>query len=94
MPRPSPAAGDARRPGQSSTTKSRKLARWAHYGHSAAEYAVALGDAAGARHVALFHHSPGRTDDELDALVDRIGRPDVSAATEGDVWVLPATSSP
>lgn len=71
-----------------------ELARWAHYGHSAAEYAVALGDAAGARHVALFHHSPGRTDDELDALVDRIGRPDVSAATEGDVWVLPATSSP
>jgi hypothetical protein len=32
------------------------------------------------------HHGPGRTDDEVDALVRRLGRKDVEAAAEGDVW--------
>lgn len=63
-----------------------ELPRWAHFGHSAVEYAVALADVAGARRLALFHHGPGRTDDELDALVGRLGRKDVEAAAEGDVW--------
>ena len=41
----------------------------AFLGHSAVEYAVGLAEAAGARALALFHHDPARTDDEIDALV-------------------------
>ncbi len=41
----------------------------AHFGHSAMDYAVRLGEVAGARRVLLFHHDPDRTDDALDALV-------------------------
>ena len=41
----------------------------ASLGHSAVEYAVGLAEAAGARTLALFHHDPARTDDEIDALV-------------------------
>jgi ribonuclease BN (tRNA processing enzyme) len=58
------------------------------FGHAAAEYAVALGRAAGVGAVVLFHHSPGRTDDELDALADRYGAADparVIVASEGTV---------
>ena len=35
------------------------------FGHAAAEYAVRLGELAGARRVALFHHRPERTDAEV-----------------------------
>lgn len=38
-------------------------------GHSAVEYALGLGAAAGARRVALFHHDPHRDDDAIDGLV-------------------------
>jgi phosphoribosyl 1,2-cyclic phosphodiesterase len=41
------------------------------FGHAAAEYAVALAEAAGARRVALFHHRPDRTDREVEAMVQR-----------------------
>jgi phosphoribosyl 1,2-cyclic phosphodiesterase len=41
----------------------------AHYGHAATSYAVDLGREAGARRVVLFHHDPGRTDDQIDAIV-------------------------
>jgi phosphoribosyl 1,2-cyclic phosphodiesterase len=60
----------------------------AAYGHAAMEYAVALGAAAGVRTVVLFHHSPLRTDDMLDAVVDRYwdqDRPAVVVAVEGSV---------
>jgi phosphoribosyl 1,2-cyclic phosphodiesterase len=40
----------------------------AAYGHSITDYAVRLGELAGAREVLLFHHSPARTDDEVDAI--------------------------
>jgi phosphoribosyl 1,2-cyclic phosphodiesterase len=43
----------------------------AAFGHAAAEYAVGLAVRAGARRVALFHHKPSRTDDQLDALARR-----------------------
>ncbi len=43
----------------------------AAFGHAAAEYAAGLGTRAGARRVALAHHKPGRTDDELDELARR-----------------------
>jgi phosphoribosyl 1,2-cyclic phosphodiesterase len=57
----------------------------AFLGHSAVEYAVGLGAAAGARQVALFHHDPGRSDREVDAIVASLGHPAVRvfAAREG-----------
>ena len=39
-----------------------------HYGHSAADYAVALAKAGGASRVLLFHHDPERTDSEVAAI--------------------------
>ena len=39
-----------------------------HFGHAAAEYAVGLAERAGVRKLALFHHDPGRSDDDVDAL--------------------------
>jgi phosphoribosyl 1,2-cyclic phosphodiesterase len=55
------------------------------FGHSCAEYAVALGEAAGASRVVLFHHDPGRTDAEVDAIVARFADSalPVRAAVEG-----------
>lgn len=58
----------------------------AHFGHAAAEYAVALAAEVGARRVVLFHHDPARTDDAVVELARRVAR-DVSfpviAGTEG-----------
>jgi ribonuclease BN (tRNA processing enzyme) len=57
----------------------------AAWGHAAAEYAVGLAARAGARRVALFHHKPSRTDDQLDAIGRRFaGSPlPVLVAAEG-----------
>ena len=57
------------------------------FGHAAAEYAVALGERAGARRVVLFHHDPARTDDEVDAIAARFtdAAVDVTAAVEGAI---------
>ena len=56
------------------------------FGHSAVDYAVGLARAAGAARLALFHHDPGRTDDELDAIARTWGStiPDVTVAREQD----------
>lgn len=64
----------------------------AFLGHSAVEYAVGLGERAGARRVALFHHDPDRTDDDLDVIEASVqaGGVPVLAATEGAVIDLPA----
>jgi phosphoribosyl 1,2-cyclic phosphodiesterase len=43
----------------------------AAFGHAAAEYAIELACLARARQVVLFHHQPGRTDDELDKIGQR-----------------------
>lgn len=48
-----------------------EVAAEASFGHAAAEYAVGLAQRAGARRVALFHHKPSRTDDQLDVLAYR-----------------------
>lgn len=67
-----------------------ELAEVAGFGHSAAEYAVGLAEAAGAHKVLLFHHDPKRSDDAIDALVAGL-HPDcveVSAAAEGMVLDL------
>jgi ribonuclease BN (tRNA processing enzyme) len=57
----------------------------AAWGHAAAEYAAGLAAAAGARRVALFHHKPSRTDDQLDAIGRRFtaGPVPVLVAAEG-----------
>jgi len=46
----------------------------AGFGHAAAEYAVTLASAAGAKRLLLFHHSPSRTDDQVSALAARLRR--------------------
>jgi len=43
----------------------------AAFGHAAAEYAVGLAVAAGAKRVALFHHKPSRDDAQLDTVARR-----------------------
>jgi len=40
----------------------------ASFGHAAAEYAVGLALAAGAKRVALFHHKPSRDDAQLHSM--------------------------
>jgi phosphoribosyl 1,2-cyclic phosphodiesterase len=58
----------------------------AGFGHATVEYAVALAREAGARQLVLFHHAPGRTDDEVDAITASLsGRvpAEVMAAAEG-----------
>ena len=70
------------------------MAAEASFGHAAAEYAVGLGRRAGARRVALAHHKPDRTDDELDRLAAAFagrparGAPDVLVAAEGGILDL------
>ncbi len=60
--------------------------RSASFGHSTVDYAFDLGSRAAAGTVALFHHHPDRTDDEIDAIVasfaDRPTPPAVLAARE------------
>ena len=57
------------------------------FGHSAVEYAVGLAQAAGVKRLLLFHHDPGRTDDQIDAIVaaHRDDALPVEAAAEGTV---------
>ena len=45
-----------------------ELPRLAFLGHSAIEYVVGLAQYAGVKAVALYHHDPWRTDDEIDEL--------------------------
>ena len=70
-----------------------ELPERAHYGHSAADYAVALGKRAGVGRVVLFHHDPGRTDDEVDAIEASLqgrGVPVEAAAEDRTLKVGPA----
>lgn len=67
-----------------------EYARRSGWGHSTVDYAVLVAREAGARRLALYHHDPARTDDDLDdQLADarrtaaRLGVPDVLAAAEG-----------
>jgi len=66
-----------------------ELARDGFLGHACAEYAAALGRRAGARTVLLFHHSPERTDRQLDELGRRLrASGEVRPATQGEVISL------
>jgi phosphoribosyl 1,2-cyclic phosphodiesterase len=59
----------------------------AYYGHAAADYAVGLGLAAGARRVVLFHHRPERTDAQLDDLARRMSCAPVPVTVAAQDWV-------
>jgi phosphoribosyl 1,2-cyclic phosphodiesterase len=67
-----------------------ELAAKPEFGHSAIDYAVALAERCDAGRLLLFHHDPWRTDDAVDAIVDRFrGGPfKVAAAVEGDTISL------
>ena len=62
----------------------------ASFGHAAVDYAIGLGQRAGAGQVLLTHHKPDRTDDALDRLAVRVagGPVPVAVAAEGEVLEL------
>ncbi len=61
----------------------------AAFGHAVADYAVGLARAAASKQVLLFHHKPGRTDEQLEALATRFeGEPDVGLAADGAMLEL------
>ena len=59
------------------------------WGHSTVDYAVLIAQTAGARRIALSHHDPLRSDDDIDATVARLRReaprdgPEIIGAAEG-----------
>lgn len=66
------------------------------FGHSAADYAVALARRCGVAQVLLFHHDPDRTDAEVVAIERALGGGEdieVNAAREGVTIVLGASRS-
>lgn len=73
-----------------------ELPERAHLGHSAADYAVDLAQVAGARSVMMFHHDPGRSDDEIEWMVSCLAGSavHVSAAYDGLVVDLPQPAVP
>jgi phosphoribosyl 1,2-cyclic phosphodiesterase len=55
------------------------------FGHAIVEYAAALAREAGARRLVLFHHDPGRTDEQVDSIASALvaGPVRVEVAVEG-----------
>ncbi|MCV2393281.1 MBL fold metallo-hydrolase [Actinotalea sp. M2MS4P-6] len=54
------------------------------YGHATVDDAVHLAERVGAAKVVLFHHSPGRVDDDLDTMADVVPTElDIVTASEG-----------
>ena len=58
------------------------------WGHSTVEYVVDAACQAGVRTLAIYHHDPGRTDDDVDAIVE-LAR-DRAAANGFDVQIIGA----
>jgi len=61
-----------------------------HFGHCTIDYAVRVASLAGARRLALFHHCPTHSDDDLDRMLAyardlsaKTGGPEIVAAREG-----------
>ena len=67
-----------------------EVASEASFGHAVADYAVRLGELAGARRVLLAHHKHDRTDEALDSLAARFrkGPAEVMVAAEGTIFDL------
>jgi ribonuclease BN (tRNA processing enzyme) len=56
------------------------------WGHSSVEHTWAFATQAGARRLVTFHHDPGHSDSQLDAIVAELAArdgPEVVAGTEG-----------
>ena len=51
--------------------------RFAHYGHSTPDAALDLAERAHARRLVMFHHSPTRNDDQVEALAEGLGASEV-----------------
>ena len=47
-----------------------EFAEKSHWGHCTVDYAVFVAREAGAKRLALFHHDPARSDDQLDVLLE------------------------
>jgi phosphoribosyl 1,2-cyclic phosphodiesterase len=63
------------------------------YGHATVDEAIQLAAECGARLLVLFHHSPARTDDQLDALAGGLAAPlPVMLAREGQVLEIPISA--
>jgi phosphoribosyl 1,2-cyclic phosphodiesterase len=58
-----------------------EFAQKRHWGHCTIEYAVHVAREAGARQLALFHHDPAHSDDEVDGLL--LGAQEIAARTGG-----------
>jgi phosphoribosyl 1,2-cyclic phosphodiesterase len=64
------------------------------WGHTSLEYAIAAANRAGVKQLALFHHDPDRTDDQIDQLAEtycqpgRYGKTEVFFAREGMEIIL------
>lgn len=66
-----------------------EFAQKSTWGHCTQDYAVALAAACGAKRLAMFHHDPERTDDELDRFSPCVtGATEVFPAREGLVVEL------
>ncbi|MFA7383612.1 MAG: MBL fold metallo-hydrolase [Desulfurivibrionaceae bacterium] len=70
-------------------TNEEYTARFMGWGHSSFEYAIAAAKHAGVKALALFHHDPMRTDDQIDALSKKYcaqagqGKTEIFFAREG-----------
>jgi phosphoribosyl 1,2-cyclic phosphodiesterase len=70
------------------------------WGHSSVEYAIALAQRAGVKQLALFHHDPMRTDDQLNEFseqfctAEKTGSVNVFFAREGRTIEIPSASDP
>jgi len=64
------------------------------WGHSSYEYAIGAANRAGVKKLALFHHDPDRTDQQIDEMAavycepGRFGNTEVFFAREGQVIEL------
>lgn len=64
------------------------------WGHTPIEYAIAAANRAGVKKLALFHHDPDRTDDQIDKMAEiycepgRFGETEVFFAREGIEVIL------
>ncbi len=70
-----------------------ELAARGSFGHAAAEYAVGLAQRAGARRLALFHHDPARTDDQLEEVANCITAPGVEVVVAREGLTLRLTAA-
>lgn len=58
------------------------------WGHCSFRYPIELGKVAAAKRTLLFHHDPGRTDHQMDAMAAELADPSVEFAVEGSTIQL------